>query len=285
MRWYLRSFCLSVLSVALTAVCFGSTVQSPPAARSKRSTRHVAVRPRRVKQVKNVPPQPPPPPPTPEQLPATAPRVSYQQGQLTIASDNSTLGSILSAVRTQTGAAIDIPPGAAGERIATRLGPAPAADVLAKLLNGSRYDFIILGADDQPGAVTSIMLRPKAGGTAAPAAAANATPPGGAVPPPAGIQPGESAEQQTPPDTEPDQGEIPDDTVQPPPAEQPEAQQPEQPQPEQPQPEQPQPEQPQEQTQPGQPQQPNGVKTPEQLLQELQRMQQQQQQQPPPPPQ
>ena len=72
-----------------------------------------------------------------------APQVSYQNGQLTIVAPNSTLADILRAVRKQTGAEIDIPE--ARERVVTRLGPGPARAVLAELLNGSRFNYVLLG--------------------------------------------------------------------------------------------------------------------------------------------
>ena len=54
-------------------------------------------------------------------------------------------GVPLTFVETQTGAEIAIPAGAESEEIAVELGPAPAREVLAALLNGSRYNFIFVG--------------------------------------------------------------------------------------------------------------------------------------------
>src|SRR5439155_9036157 len=87
----------------------------------------------------------PPPPPTPEQLPAQPPQVSYLNGQLTIISQNSTLSDILTAVRRQTGAQIEIP-AAASERVAGRMGPGPARTVIAELLNGSHFDYVMIAS-------------------------------------------------------------------------------------------------------------------------------------------
>ena len=78
------------------------------------------------------PPAPPAPPPTLEQLPAQPPQVSYLNGQLTIISRNSTLSDILHAVARQTGAVIELPPGAGFERVAGRMGPGLARNVLAE---------------------------------------------------------------------------------------------------------------------------------------------------------
>ena len=201
------------------------------------------------------PPAPPAPPPTLEQLPAQPPQVSYLNGQLTIISRNSTLSDILHAVARRTGAAIELPPGAGFERVAGRMGPGPARNVLAELLNGSHYDYVMVASAANPGGLQHVILTPKTGGTVAPAPA-----PVAAYPPQATAD-----ESEPPPDATTDQQEIPPEA---PSAE------------ETPAPPSPSPydhadgDGSQSGNQPA-----PGVKTPQQLLQELQRMQQQQQQQ------
>jgi hypothetical protein len=85
-----------------------------------------------------------------------APRVSYENGQLTIVAPNSTLGDILRAVRKQTGAEIDVPD--ARERVVTTIGPGPAQDVMSQLLNGSRFNYVLLGSPNDPKALTRVVL-------------------------------------------------------------------------------------------------------------------------------
>ncbi len=106
--------------------------------------------------------QPPSPPPTLAQLPATPPQVSFQGGQLTISAQNSTLGDILKAVRVQTGATIDLP-GTAPERVVGHFGPAPPRDVLASLLNGSHFNYLLLGSPTDPAALDRVILMAKSG--------------------------------------------------------------------------------------------------------------------------
>jgi hypothetical protein len=193
------------------------------------------------------PPPPPPPPPTLEQMPASAPQVFFRNGQLTIVARNSTLGDILRAVHTQTGASVDVP-GNATERVVSNLGPGPARDVLASLLNGSHFNYVMLGSPNDPRMVQRIILTSKSGGT----------------PETAPSNPSEAANQQAFPQQPippPEAEEMPVEEVQD--ESTPEVDQAEQP------------------GQPEEQQVPNGqqqVKTPEQLLQELQRQQQQQQQ-------
>ena len=88
------------------------------------------------------------------------PQVSYQNAQLTINAPNSTLGDILRAVRKQTGAEIEIPP--ASERVVTHLGPGPAREVMAELLNGSRFNYVLLGSPADNSVLTRIVLVAKA---------------------------------------------------------------------------------------------------------------------------
>lgn len=118
------------------------------------------------------PPAPPPPPPTPEQMPSVPPQVHYSQGQLTIVAENSTLADILRDVRKQTGAMVEIPSNAT-ERVVVHLGPGPARDVLATLLNGSHFNYVMLGSAAHPDSVDKIILTSKTGGApeTAPAAA------------------------------------------------------------------------------------------------------------------
>ena len=182
-------------------------------------------------------------------LPVRPPRVTYSNGLLTIVADNSTLADVLSEVRRRTGAAIEAPGSAASERVVISIGPAPANDVLTTLLNGSRFDYIILGSQQALGAPQRLILREKqtlaqAGGPANAHQNAMVPQPGAQMPPQAPDQ-----EEEFVPEAE-----IPDEVQQEP--------------------------QPDQQAAPGQ-QQPGQqqVKTPEQLLQELQQMQQQQQQQ------
>jgi hypothetical protein len=95
---------------------------------------------------------------TPEQMPPQPPQVSYLNGELLVIAHGSTLADILSAVSRQTGAVIDVPPGSGGERVVGRTGPGPARDVLAALLNGSQYDYVIVASFPNPARVEHVVL-------------------------------------------------------------------------------------------------------------------------------
>lgn len=98
-----------------------------------------------------------------DQIPSTPAKVSFQGGLLSISAQNSTLGEILREVRQLTGATIEIPQGsAANERVVANLGPGAPRDVLVGLLNGSSFDYVMLGSNSDPTAVSSLILTAKA---------------------------------------------------------------------------------------------------------------------------
>jgi hypothetical protein len=96
------------------------------------------------------PAQPPVSNAAPIAAPALPPKpaldVTFQDGLLRIRAEKATMAEVLFEVHQQTGAEIGIPAGAEQEAVAVDLGPAPARDVLASLLNGSRYNFIFVGS-------------------------------------------------------------------------------------------------------------------------------------------
>lgn len=188
-------------------------------------------------------------------MPPNAPQVSFRDGMLTVVANNSTLGDILNAVRSKTGASVDYPAGVTQERVMASVGPAPAPQVLAALLNGSHFDYILVGADGHPDVLQKAIITAKEG-AGGPASAGGVPVAGGAAP--RGVPPPRPSDDDM-------ENAPPDDAEQ-----QPEEQAPAQQAPPQP------------------PPNPNtipfqGPKSPEMLLQELQKIQQQQQQQQQPP--
>jgi hypothetical protein len=171
--------------------------------------------------------------------PANPPKISYTDGQLTVSANNCSLPEILNRVVRMTGAQLEGSHPPESDRVFGQFGPGTPRDVLNSLLTGSRYDYILVSALDDPGKVRQVMLTPH--GTSMQNAAATAS-----------TEPQEEANPA--PEEEENVVNI-QPAVEPPP---PPAQVNTAPEPP-----------------PGQQQ----VKTPEQLLQELQRLRQQQQQQ------
>ncbi|PYY20139.1 MAG: hypothetical protein DMG60_01410 [Acidobacteria bacterium] len=186
---------------------------------------------------------PQPQPSGAEQQPPNPPRVSFMGGLLTVAAENSTLADILKAIEAVTHASLEgTQPDR--ERVFGQFGPAAPRQVLNSILSGSHYDFILTGAIDDPGSVERIMLSPH-----------------GTAPAVRGSTNQAMARQNPTPNPDDEDNDL---------AAQPEIQQ-----------QAPPPPVPSEQVQPPGQQLPQQVKTPEQLLQELQRLRQQQQQQQP----
>ncbi len=93
-----------------------------------------------------------------EAVPEPPLQVSYLHGMLSIRSNKATLSEVLYAVQQKTGADIAIPAGAEQEKVVAYVEPAPAPEVLAKLLNGSHFNFLILSAPDDPNKLDRVIL-------------------------------------------------------------------------------------------------------------------------------
>lgn len=97
----------------------------------------------------------PPPPPAPHV------QVNFQQGKLSVHAEKATLAEVLFAIQQRTGADIPIPAGAEQEQVVADAGPGPAKDVLTSLLTGTRFNFIVVGSDQNDGGLKSVILSPK----------------------------------------------------------------------------------------------------------------------------
>lgn len=189
----------------------------------------------------------------PADMPPVPPQVTFKNGMLTVNAVNSTLTSLLTAIRNKTGIEFEGAELAGQDRVAISMGPATEGEVLASILSGSNLDYVVMGRPDSPTIVQRVLLsrRSRPGATAV-ANGQPAQPAAGAQESDEDAAPDESAaEPEQPQDTAAQAPQPP--TQQPPPAQQPDP------------------------NQAGQP------KTPEQLLQQLKQMQQQQSGQTPDP--
>ena len=105
-----------------------------------------------------------PPPAAAEKAATHSPKVTYQDGQLTIIAENSLLSDILSALRTAMGAEIDLPAGASSEHVWVSLGPGPARKVLSEMLSGTDLNFVIQGSTSDANGIQSVLLTPHSEG-------------------------------------------------------------------------------------------------------------------------
>ena len=104
-------------------------------------------------------------------------RVQFADGLMTIHANNATLSEILFQIHNTTGAEIAIPSGAEQDRVAADFGPGTPSQVLAQLLNGSGLNFVIVGSQDDPNGLRSVILSRTSGGADPPSAFADVPPP------------------------------------------------------------------------------------------------------------
>jgi hypothetical protein len=102
--------------------------------------------------------------------PATKPSldVSFRDGLLSIRVNKATLSEVLFAVHQRTGAEVALSAGAEQEQVVADIGPGPAPEVLARLLNGSRFNFMILSSAANPGGLDRVILTPRGEGGGTP---------------------------------------------------------------------------------------------------------------------
>jgi hypothetical protein len=93
--------------------------------------------------------------PTPEPT-AT---VHYAQGQLTINSQNASLGMLLKLISAKTGATIDLAPELQNEPVVAQIGPKAVQEVMSALLDSPKIDYIIMGSGAADGGLQRILVR------------------------------------------------------------------------------------------------------------------------------
>ena len=135
--------------------------------------------------------------------------VSFRDGLLAIRADKATLSEVLFAVQQRTGAEVALAAGVEQEKVVVDIGPGPAPEVMARLLNGSKFNFLILSAANDPQRLDRVILSPRAEGGAGPLPQAQNDsdddgPPqpaqAGNVPPPVQVAPRPQGEPNVPPD-------------------------------------------------------------------------------------
>jgi hypothetical protein len=90
--------------------------------------------------------------------------VSFHDGLLSIRAYKASLSEVLFEVHQRTGAEVAISAGAEQEQVVADIGPGPAPEVLSQLLNGSKFNFLILSAANNPRMLDRVILSPRAEG-------------------------------------------------------------------------------------------------------------------------
>lgn len=92
---------------------------------------------------------------------AVTPLVTYSNGVLTVVAQDVPLKDILEAIHSQTGAIVTLPPGSGSEPVYGRFGPAPMRDALISLLDGSGFNYVMLGSASDSRLITQLLLTPR----------------------------------------------------------------------------------------------------------------------------
>ena len=95
-----------------------------------------------------------------DQIPATPAKVSYQGGLLDdLGPEFDAWAKSCAMCASSPGLrSIFLRAHGANERVVTHLGPGAPRDVLAVLLNGSSFNYVMVGSSSDPTAVSSVIL-------------------------------------------------------------------------------------------------------------------------------
>ena len=105
----------------------------------------------------------------PAPLPPHAPIITFQDGKLTIVAENSSLDDTLQAISERTGAVLELHVANLQERIFAHLGPGPARDVVAELLDGSSLNYVLQSPDADPSGLQLLAISSRSGSQQHPA--------------------------------------------------------------------------------------------------------------------
>lgn len=148
--------CLTALSIALCYWLHAQAPTQPPASQlpANLPTTQTSSQPLSLQLV---PPLPPPPV-------THRADVSFTSGQLSVSADNSSLNQILRDISRQTG--MKITGGVTDEHVFGKYGPGPPSQVLATLLNGTGSNVLLV--QDGAATPTELILTPRVGGVTPP---------------------------------------------------------------------------------------------------------------------
>ena len=94
----------------------------------------------------------------PAQPVTTPPIAQLTDGKLTIRANGQDFASVLESVRSVTGVTIDMPSAIDSEPVFLSMGPTSIADALVALMDGSDYNYIIVGSEKDPRLVKRLIL-------------------------------------------------------------------------------------------------------------------------------
>ncbi|HEY2390405.1 MAG TPA: hypothetical protein VGK22_04470 [Candidatus Angelobacter sp.] len=85
--------------------------------------------------------------------------VEYVRGQLSVISHGAPLGQVLKLIAAKTRATVGVSPELQNEPVAAQLGPGSVREVITKLLDSPRIDYILLGTGQDSDSVQRIVVQ------------------------------------------------------------------------------------------------------------------------------
>jgi hypothetical protein len=110
------------------------------------------------------------------QTASAAPIAQVTDGKITIKANGQDLAAVLESVRSATGITVETPSIITPEPVFLDTGPTSITDALVALLSGSKYNYIIVGSEQNPGTVKRLILSERTSGAAATLVASQAPP-------------------------------------------------------------------------------------------------------------
>ena len=136
-----------------------------------------------------------------QEQPATStPIAQVTDGRLTIRANGADFASVLESLGSATGLTIETPATISSEPVFLNIGPVPIVDGLVALLNGSNYNYIIVGSERDSQAVKRLILTERStGGAGTLVASTQGSPPAAQPLLYGGVQEDAAAESEPPP--------------------------------------------------------------------------------------
>jgi hypothetical protein len=198
-----HAFLTVAMSIGMLFLVFSGIARATQAPASA-TPRAQSVKHRRAGHAKRhdkavTPVQPPPPPPLPPAQQAASPaKIDFSHGTLKIDAQNSSLSQILNQISRETG--IQIQGLDRDERIYGQYGPDTVANTLTDLLDGSGYNYVMVGGGE--GSPPSKLVLTHASGGPSSGGSVNGAAPPESFTPPNGSG-GEPSEQPVMPSAQP----------------------------------------------------------------------------------
>jgi len=104
----------------------------------------------------------------PVQPTAPSPIAAITGSGLTIRANGQDFVSVIEAIRSVTGITVDMPPGGPSEPVFMNLGPVSTKDALLALLEGTKYNYMIVSSERDSQLVKRVILSPQSSAPAAP---------------------------------------------------------------------------------------------------------------------